>query len=1327
MQDLNESLVSNNMRLLQTQNLNLLGKRRAEKFPNLNPFKELKKAWNYIQIEPIFGLPNALSTPLKGHTSPVTSVCFSPDGELLASGSLDSTIKIWDFKDKSLQSTQTNHTRQINIITFSPNSQYLASGSYDTKIKILNLKNNEIKDHNYHKKEIITLSFDRNSTKLASASGKTIIISNLYKQDYFKLKGHYYKINSLCFSPTNDYLASGSDDCTVKVWDISKKMLEFSFTEPKNTILVVIFSPKGNFLLSGCNLGQIKVWNLSKKAFEFSLEKYPSQIKCLTFSHNGSLLASSSYDNTIQIWDFKNKTIKFTLIGHSNEITSISFNPKSNILASGSKDHLIKIWDLDVQKDSISLYTHLEQVYCVCFSPDGNLLASSSKDRLIKIMNINENKEIIELKGHNHGILCITFSPDGNFIASGSGDSLVKIWDLKTNTEIYNIKYPSQIKCLSFNPNGNLLASGCMNGLLKVYDLQKNEDFLSKTLIDTIYGLSFSPDGRLLAIGCKYSIEVWNINDKIQQYKLEGHIKTVSCLSFSPNGKFLASGSYDKLVKIWNLARKNEEFTFKGHKNDVCCLGFCPDGKFVASGSEDGNIKIWNLVDGVEEISFKAHEQQVCSLSFKADGKSLASGSANNEVKLWRFDKGIEGFVFGNDGNVRSFSFDGKYFAIALGEEIVVRSFISKEECCRINNQEQIKALKFSDDNSILYAKSRLGINAYCIENGNIINSEITDFEQEKRQYFLDPLSCSTTDCQNYLKKAENYYYLSKNLFEKIKNLNTTFSNLNFSIAHFLSMLGLESIIKKFTNSKTLTITPDYFGHGPVYYSILSKRRKLADLFISYMNDLAENDTFGFRTCLSLSTLEYDLPELLRNSSSGIEKLIFNSLSTQNNVVYPSIKNKKLPYKKICDYALVGFEDASAKNEDIIPMIIKQTSFRLPFEIGSPLSIDLLIGILECNIKDIYRTEIIQDFITLKWEKVRFFIYIHVFLLFGNIASFYLSMAYNNTLAMFCALIVNFLLMIWESFQINAIGKKYFLSFINVMDLSAIFAIVLYIILQCFDIEHYYFTWFIMFLTLYRGFTTFRAFEKTRYYVRLLQMSLQRIKYFLLIFIYSTLSLGILNSASTNSSSFTYDAFWSTSFGVIVGKTDAFLEGDILQIIVYNLAVTINMIIILNIIISILSDVFDESQMDADIFNFNEMADVILEVEQILSILGKTDVLKYLHVFSSAYEKPEIQWKGKVMDIKEYVGETFYKEKLKPLFDEHKIQINASDEKSIERFRTMDEKIKTIEEKVSANMNNIELKISTFQNKINSIENQIGKINQDTTIIIEMISKLSHN
>ncbi|OMJ80949.1 hypothetical protein SteCoe_18714 [Stentor coeruleus] len=110
-----------------------------------------------------------------------------------------------------------------------------------------------------------------------------------------------------------------------------------------------------------------------------------------------------------------------------------------------------------------------------------------------------------------------------------------------------------------------------------------------------------------------------------------------------------------------------------------------------------------------------------------------------------------------------------------------------------------------------------------------------------------------------------------------------------------------------------------------------------------------------------------------------------------------------------------------------------------------------------------------------------------------------------------------------------------------------------------------------------------------------------------------------MNSISTHES-FNYYSIWSSPFGIIVGKTDSFYETNFIQSITYIIAVTTNMIIMLNMIISILGDVFDEFQLNAEIYNYTEMAQVISEIDQILSYLGSTENYKYLHVCIHAYE-----------------------------------------------------------------------------------------------------------
>ncbi|OMJ64982.1 hypothetical protein SteCoe_40236 [Stentor coeruleus] len=152
------------------------------------------------------------------------------------------------------------------------------------------------------------------------------------------------------------------------------------------------------------------------------------------------------------------------------------------------------------------------------------------------------------------------------------------------------------------------------------------------------------------------------------------------------------------------------------------------------------------------------------------------------------------------------------------------------------------------------------------------------------------------------------------------------------------------------------------------------------------------------------------------------------------------------------------------------------------------------------------------------------------------------------------------------------------------------------------------------------------------------------------------------------------------------------------------------MIIMLNMIISILGDVFDEFQLNAEIYNFNEMALVILENEQILSsFIGTTENLKYLHVCVHAYESSGSDWKGKVIDIRDFLKDKFLNNDLRPILNENKKEIR-------EEIKAIDNKIQAISEEAKANNANI-------QDRIQGVENKISNIQESIDIILKILSK----
>jgi WD40 repeat protein len=318
-----------------------------------------------------------IAATLTGHTNWVTSVAFSPDGRLLASGSYDRTIKLWDVASGSLVRTLKGHTSSVFSVAFSPDGRLLASGSADETIKLWDV-----------------------------ASGSLVRT----------LSGHTGDVTSVAFSPDGRLLASGSGelDKTIKLWEVATGK-EVRTIDPFPPCV----PPPGHICVS---------WQVYWHSVAFSPDG-----KLLA---SGS--ASGTVYDTIKLWEVASGSLVRTLEGHTGSVYSVAFSPDGRLLASGSCSQRnssgyciqgeIKLWEVATGSLVRTLTGHTGWVASVAFSPDGRLLASGSGD--IKLWDVASGREVRTLTGHTYGVWSVAFSPDGKLLASGSSDETIKLWDV---------------------------------------------------------------------------------------------------------------------------------------------------------------------------------------------------------------------------------------------------------------------------------------------------------------------------------------------------------------------------------------------------------------------------------------------------------------------------------------------------------------------------------------------------------------------------------------------------------------------------------------------------------------------------------------------------------------------------------------------------------------------------------------------------------------------------------------------------------------------------------------------------------------------------------
>jgi WD40 repeat protein len=684
--------------------------RKGEKFDaileGLRAAIPLQKLRLYTPEETIDALRRALygvkeRNRLQGHIGKVYSLSFSPDNQILASGSLDKTIKIWDVNTGKKINTLKGHDGKVYSVNFSPVSvaspqgigQILASGSLDTTIKLWNATTGEeINTLRGHSSEVNSISFSPNGKILASGSlDKTIKLWNVAAGEEIKtLKGHTSKVNSISFSPDGKTLASGSEDGTVRLWNLDTYESTI-LSEDDYFVYSVSFSADGKTLASGGADGTIRLWDLSDAGNISNrqptiLNRHDYSVYSVSFSKDGKILASGSFDNTIKLWDVaKGKEIS-TVTGHSDWILNVSFSPDSKILASAAADGTIKIWDVTKIEENTTFIGHTDWINSVSFDPkDKTRLASGSADGTIKIWDVDTGKEKYTIYTFNvnnaqnsrkRRINSISFSPNGKILASSSADGFIQLWDAVTGKAIKQkpVGHNTWINSVIFTHDSKKIVFSTLNSTVQIWDLETDKVSIPFEGSDGFSGLSFSPDGKILAAGCfDNTIKLWNFETSKVIKTLEGHTSKVNSISFSPVsvaspqgiGKILASGSFDNTIKLWNLETGEVIKTLEGHNSKVYSVSFSPNGKLLASSSADKTIKLWDVSTGKEIKTFTEHIGDILSIAFSPDGKTLASGSADEKVMLWKVPENNAEIAEAEDSDANQLIKDGCKFAVS--------------------------------------------------------------------------------------------------------------------------------------------------------------------------------------------------------------------------------------------------------------------------------------------------------------------------------------------------------------------------------------------------------------------------------------------------------------------------------------------------------------------------------------------------------------------------------------------------------------------------------------------------------------------------------------
>ena len=474
--------------------------------------------------------------------------------------------------------------------------------------------------------------------------------------------GHNKVITSLVINPDAKFVITGSDDKTIRIWDLnSGKALSIIPSEFDGKIILTV-SQDGNYIISNAVENKIDIIDLKTGKVIRQFSGHKTSIEALKFTNDGNRLISVSHDKEIKIWDFHTGNLlqKFQ---SDYSISNFILTSDDKFLISPISTSKINIWDIENfnLKSSFELKNFWGGTLPIALSTDSEIILTVNLDKRIDFLDFQTGKPIKRIKAHKDHVSGMRVSPNGKYLATFGEDDRydyrVKIWDFHTGELIKDFKNKRYtLKDILFTPDSkNLIFQ--YGTLFNLWNLEKGDFVYDKIPpVEDEYGYNcltttVSPDGKYGISAYRNStIKIWEIETGKVVRAFVIHI-SIEQITVSNNFKYLVCSCEDFTVKAWDYKTGEYIKTFSGHKGRIRKIWISNDNRYVASCSYDGTINIWEFETSKllrtfgtlsrvlnAEKEWERWRESMDAFAITPDMKYVIGGLYDGIIKVWVYE-----------------------------------------------------------------------------------------------------------------------------------------------------------------------------------------------------------------------------------------------------------------------------------------------------------------------------------------------------------------------------------------------------------------------------------------------------------------------------------------------------------------------------------------------------------------------------------------------------------------------------------------------------------------------------------------------------------------
>lgn len=574
------------------------------------------------------------------HPGGVTALAVAPDGLFCVSGGADKKVCVWDTQGRRVRTLE-GHQALVSSLCFAPEGDRLASASWDRTIRLWRWPSGEAS-------LVIQTDFDRMRRLVFSPDGRRVLAGSeksgfgIWKFDDLARPvkyAAYFRGVSGAFLANGDHVLYGNQDGLFGLISLVDEAPN-NGTQLGSAITDVAFDPLPKSAIAGLVDGSVAVvdFTVRSPAPRLRFSEHASAVTAVAAFPGGRFIASASQDGTVRVWNDLPREYPLEVTNHEFPTRDRRNMPPEEFRPMPAGYGLLSGYELRA----------------AVFSPDSLVILSAGDSGTIRLWDVFTGQLLGDFAGHQGAVLDVAFSPDGRRTVSCGQDGTVRVWDVASGKELKQWRVEQATICRArFSADGRLVIgaegpkdypAGAADGS-RCFKLQAWEVDTGRKACAAeahhggVFTLAISPDGRrALTGGGDGLVKLWDAATWQVVRGFQADPSLVNDLAFTPGGQECVVVGGLRVAKLWDLRHGRELKAFP-LKERAACLATGGTSPWLVLGMESGNLRLWDLKAEREVYQFPQEEPGQClAVAMAPDGRRFLSVNSLKKFCLWDLD-----------------------------------------------------------------------------------------------------------------------------------------------------------------------------------------------------------------------------------------------------------------------------------------------------------------------------------------------------------------------------------------------------------------------------------------------------------------------------------------------------------------------------------------------------------------------------------------------------------------------------------------------------------------------------------------------------------------